>query len=126
MELTDIHRVSTDMALEDLVELSTISATGITIASKCSDMAIIKGKVTVMNLRGADIDGYCDEVETKDDTPSRFVMQEQPGRDPGYQGASTRRQSANGHPNGWFPSGPQRVAEVPLGKNFRLQERRIP
>ena len=81
MELTDIHRVSTDMALEDLVELSAISATGITIASKCSDMAVIQDEVAVMNLRGADIDDYYNDVRTKEDTPSRFVMQGPPGRD---------------------------------------------
>ncbi len=78
MELTDIHRVSTSMDLEDLVELSTISATKF--ATK-----VAQDEVPVAKLPGTENrdtkDNCNNEAETKDGAISDIDVQKQPERE---------------------------------------------
>ena len=79
MELNDIYRVSASMALEDLVELGTISATKFA-------ARVVHDEVTMPKLPGTekhDIKDNCNnEAKTKDGAISDIDVQRQPGEEP--------------------------------------------
>ena len=79
MELTDIYRVSTSMALEDLVELGTISATKYVATVVQDEGAMPK----LPDAAKRDIKDNCNnEAETKDREISDIDVQRQPGEEP--------------------------------------------